>query len=308
VQDALAAPRGSFVAGFSKSKNNPPRLAWEATPFQQRPFILLDDGRLALTSPRAIYAWLTDSWYYRLLDLAIEKGQRDTFTTFVGYLFETYVLELFQVALANRAAGSGSVHGEQSYGGGQMTSDVAVDYGHDLLLFEVISRRLPLGVRAEADQAELEEHLKRTLLDKIEQLDRVAGDILSGRARIPDVDVARLRRIWPVVITAGDLTESEPLWKWLDEHVPSGTFADARVQPLQLLTVEDVEIIAGLVSEGEEIIDIIAGKARSDYRQLSMVRWLGDTREEDPSRHPDLRTRWDRLMAAMESALGIQRT
>jgi len=307
VQDALAAPREFFVTGFSKSKNNPARLAWEATPFQQRPFVLLDDGRLALTSPRAIYSWLTDGWHYRLLDIAMQKRQRDAFTTFIGYLFETYVVELFQLALPARAAGNGTVHGEQSYGGGQLTSDVAVDYGDDLFLFEVVSTRLPLGVRAEADQAELEEHLTRTLLDKIEQLDRVAGDVLSDTARIPDVDAARLRRVWPVVITAGDITETEPLWKWLHEHIPPGTFADARVQPLQLLTVEDVEIIAGLVSHGEEIIDIIAAKARSDYRELGVVRWLADTRDEDPPRHPELKVRWERLIAAMESALGVQR-
>jgi hypothetical protein len=308
VQTVLAAPREFFAAGFSKSKNNPVRLAWESTPFQQRPFVLLDDGRLALTSPRAIYSWLTVGWYYRLLDIAISKGRRDDFTTFVGYLFETYVLELFQFALPNRDAGNGAVHGEQTYGGGQMTSDVAIDYGDDLLLFEVVSRRLPLGVRAEADQAELEEHLKRTLLDKIAQLDRVARDILSGTARIPDVDPARLRRIWPVVITAGDITQTEPLWKWLHEQVPSSTFADERVQQLQLLTVEDVEIIAGLVSDGEEIIDVIAAKARSDYRELDMVRWLDDTRHEDPPRHPELEARWGRLIAAMEQALGAQRT
>ena len=288
VQAALAAPREFFAVGFSKSKNNPVRLAWESTPFQQRPFVLLDDGRLALTSPRAIYSWLTDGWYYRLLDTAISKGRRDDFTTFVGYLFETYVLELFHLAHPDRDAGNGAVHNEQTYGGGQMTSDVAVDYGDDLLLFEVVSRRLPLGVRAEADQAELEKHLKRTLLNKIAQLDRVARDILSGTARIPDVDPARLRRIWPVVVTAGDITQTEPLWKWLHEQVPSTTFADEHVQQLQLLTVEDVEIIAGLVSNGEEIIDVIAAKARSDYRELDMVRWLDDTRHEDPPRHPEL--------------------
>jgi hypothetical protein len=37
------------------------------------------------------------------------------------------------------------------------------------------------------------------------------------------------------------------------------------------------------------------------------VRWLDDTRDEDPPRHPELETRWARLIAAMEGALGIQR-
>ena len=308
VETALAASREFFVTQFSQSKGNPVRLAWEATPFQQRPFVLLDDGRLALTSPRAIYSWLTDGWYYRLLDIAIQKGNRDDFTTFAGYLFETYVREIFELALPNRQAAHGRVHAEQPYGGGQLTSDVALDYGEDLLLFEVVSTRLPLGVRAEADQDELETYLSRTLVEKLEQLDRVARDVLSGRALIPDVDPARIRRVWPLLVTAGDITETEPLWKWLHDHVPAGTFADARVQQLQLLTVEDIEILAGLVADNEEIDEIIAAKARSDHRELSMVRWLNDTRDTDPPRHPELEARWSRLIGAMEGALGVQRT
>jgi hypothetical protein len=309
VDAALSAPREFFVSGFNRSRNNPVRLAWESTPFQQRPFVRFDDGQLVLTSPRALYSWLTDGWYYRLLDIAMGKGERDAFTTYAGYLFEAYVLELFQLALPKRPAGAGSVHGEQPYGagGGEMTSDVAIDYGDDLLLFEVISTRLPLGVRAEADHAELESYLERTFLDKIDQLDRVSRDVLAGRAHIPGVDPARVRRIWPVVITAGDITETEPLWKWLHEHTPAGTFADPHVQRLTLLDVEDIEILAGLVAAGAEINDIITAKARSDYRELSMVRWLGDTRDEDPPRHPEIEARWEQLIVAMERALGVTR-
>lgn len=304
VEDALSAPRDFFLKGFSRSKNNPLRLAWEATPFQQHPFVRLNDGQLMLTSPRGLYSWLTDGWYYRLLDIAIAKNERDDFTTYVGYLFETYVLELFQVALPDRAPGQGRVQGEQGYGASEeMTSDVTVDYGDDLLLFEVISRRLPLGVRAEADQEELETHLKRTFLDKIEQLDRVGRDILSGHARIPDVNPTRVRRLWPILVTAGDITESEPLWKWLNEKTPAGTFADSKIQRLTLLDVEDVEILAGLVSAGEEINDIITAKALSDHRELSLVRWLSDTRTADAQRHPEIKERWQRLCTMMNAAL-----
>ena len=305
IEAALSAPREFFVEGFAKSRSNPLRLTWDGTPFLQRPLVRLADGRMALTAPRALHVWLTDGWYYRLLDIAISKGERDAFTTFVGFLFERYVLELFELALPGRPAGSGRVHGEQAYSGGQMTSDVTVDYGEDLLLFEVISRRLPLGVRTEADPQELETHLQWTLLDKLEQLDRVSTDILAGRASIPGVDPAGVRRIWPILVTAGDFTESEPLWAWLQEHLPVGTFADPRVAQLTLLGVGDIEAIAGLVGAGEDLHDIIASKARSDHRELSLARWLTDTREGDPPRHPGIVARWNHLVAAMNAALVI---
>ncbi len=308
VESSLSAPRDYFVEGFARSKDNPLRLAWDGTPFLQRPFVRLHDGRLALSAPRALQTWLTDGWYYRLLDIAIDRGERDRFTTFIGFLFETYVLEVFELALKDRGIGSGRVHGEQSYASGEKTSDVAVDYGSDLLLFEVISRRLPLGVRTEADPQQLKTHLQRTLLDKIDQLDRVSRDILSGRASIPDVDRETVQRIWPVVVTAGDFTESEPLWAWLEEHLDPKTFEDPRLAELTVLGVGDIEAIAGLVGSGEELIDVIAGKARSDYRELSLARWLNDTRSTDPPRHPEIESRWYRLVAEMESVLVLSRT
>jgi hypothetical protein len=237
--------------------------------------------------------------------VAISRRERDAFTTFVGFLFETYVLELMQLALTGHAVGHGRVHGEIPYGGGDLSSDVIVDYGEDLLLFEVISRRVPLGVRAEADPDELETHLQRTLLDKIEQLDRVANDVLEARVAIPGVDPAQLRRIWPVLVTAGDLIESEALWQWLRARTAAMTFADERIERLSLLSVEDVEIIAGMVAAGEQVVDIVANKARSPHHELSLARWLLDTRSAPPPRHPEIEARWTRLVENMTAVLGL---
>src|SRR5205823_10375764 len=128
-------------------------------------FLRLSDGRLALTAPRGLYSWLTDGWYYRLLDIAIARGHRDAFTTYVGFLFEEYVVELLELALPNRASGDGRVNREQTYRG-EKTADAAIDYGADLLLVEVVSTRLPRGVRAEANAEELDRFLRRAVLDK----------------------------------------------------------------------------------------------------------------------------------------------
>lgn len=305
AENAISAERAYFQNGFARSRTDPLRRAWDITPFLLRPMLRLSDGRLCLTSPRAIHSWLTDGWYYKLLDHAIEKKVRDQFTTFAGWLFETYVREIFQLALPDRAPGQGKVHGEYAYGG-EMTSDVAIDYGCELVICEVISTRLPLGVRAEADPKELHKYLTRTLLDKIAQLDRVSRDVLNGRAQLPGVVAGDLVEILPVLITAGDLVESEALWHWLRQNLPDPMFGDERVRGLTMLGIEDVEIIAGMVDAGDELNQLIKAKHKSDHRELNFVRWINDTRTDDPPRHPELEKRWQELVQRMERTLAIE--
>jgi hypothetical protein len=291
VTDAFSAPRSFYVDGFKVSRENELRLAWETTPFMTEPFLRLPDDSFCLTSPRALQSFLTDGIYYRFLDIAAAEGRRDDYTTFVGWLVERYVVELFEQGMGERPAGQGCVHGEQVYArGGQKTSDVAVDCGDDLVLAEVISTRLPLGVRAEGDEAVLDEYLKRTITDKLGQLNRVIDDLLAGRARIPDVD-ASAERIWPVLVTHGDLLPAEPLFAYI-ANATSALFGQSGVRPLTLLGLEDVEMLMGMVAAGSNLVDVLREKSTGAYASLPFSRWLTDTHDPLPSRLPELEQRW----------------
>lgn len=305
--DALSAAREYYIKGFARSRDNPVRLAWELTPFLQRPFMRIPDGPLVLLSPRALEGWLTDGVYYRLLDFAAEKGRRDDFTTFAGWLFEAYVLELFGLALGEREPGAGRVHGEQEYSGKQLTSDVALDFGEDVVLFEVVSVRLPLGVRAEADEEELNKYIKRSITDKLNQLDHVVTDVSDGRARIPDVDPGNIKRIWPVLVTMGEMLESEALWALLNREVEKRElFHQPISKPVALMGVEDVEAMLGLVAAGDGVVELLSEKGSGPHRELSWARWLKDTREGDPPRLPALVQRWEALSAESVRILGFE--
>jgi hypothetical protein len=290
VREALSAPRSFYVDGFARSRNNPLRLAWETTPFMTKPFLRLPGGALCLISPRAAQSFLTDGVYYRFLDISMKKGARDRYTEFVGWLLERYVQEVFEEGLGARPPGSGRVHGEQEYAG-KRTSDVVIDYGDDLVLVEVVSTRLPLGIRAESDEAELGKYLERTVTDKLGQLDRVVDDLLDGRARIPDVDIRRVQRIWPVLVTYGELLTAEPLFSYVDAKA-QGLLNQAEAQPLTLLGVEDVETLAGMLAAGDELIAVLNEKLQGQYARLPFSRWVLDTRAPLPPRLPALKKRW----------------
>ena len=215
--EALTAPRDFYAKAFVRSRADPLRLAWETTPFQQKPFLRLPRNLLLSLSPRAVQGWLTDGVHYRLRD----QAGRGEFDAFVGSLFETYIHEVFAAALPDRPSGAGRVHADEPYGkgGGELTSDVALDYGRDLILFEVVSTRLPLGVRAVRDDSELASYLQRTTLDKVKQLDRVVDDLLGGKAALDGVDMTHVERVWPVVVGIGEMVETELLWDRVRQHI-----------------------------------------------------------------------------------------
>lgn len=290
LTEAFSAPRSFYVDAFKRSHDNELRLAWETTPFMTKPLLQLPDGSLCLTSPRALQSFMTDGIYYRFLDIAGRLGKRDRYTGFLGWLVERYVVEVFAESFGMREAGQGRVTGDQEYNG-EKTSDVAVDYGEDLVLVEVISTRVPLGVRAEADESELTKYLKRTIDDKLEQVDRVITDLNDKRARIPDVDIDQVQRIWPVLVTQGDLLPAGPLLSYVD-HATKGMFEQAGVQLRTMLGLADVEMLMGMVLAGENLIDVLREKSTGEYANLPFSRWMTDTRDPLPARPPWLEQRW----------------
>ncbi len=290
VTEAFSAPRSFYVGGFQRSRENELRLAWDTTPFMTKPLLRFPDGSLCLTSPRALQSYMTDGIYYRFLDIAAKEGKRDDYTGFVGWLVERYVVEVFSESFGLRDIGDGRVSGDQEYGG-KKTSDVAVDYGEDLVLVEVVSTRLPLGVRAEADEGDLNKYLRRTIDDKLKQVDRVITDLNEERAQIPDVDITTVKRIWPVLVTQGDLLPAGPLLAYVDEAT-EGLFEQVGVQPLTMLGLADLEMLMGMIATGESLIDVLREKATGEYANLPFSRWLTDVRDPLPARPPQLEQRW----------------
>ena len=73
---ALAATRDELRDEFADAGTSAEHISWDRAPFEQRPFLRLEDGRLFLISPRAIFSWSTTGIYYRLLDSAKARPTR----------------------------------------------------------------------------------------------------------------------------------------------------------------------------------------------------------------------------------------
>jgi hypothetical protein len=310
ANDLLSAPRAWYQEQFGQLGNDLDTLAWERRPFLRRPFLRLENGQWLLIAPRAIESWLGEGFLHRAMEAAERRGESLRLRGFLGAVFERYCLELTgSIYAGERPAGGGRVYGEQEYerGGRQLTSDVAIDLGPDLVLIEVVARRLTQEMQVFGDREVLERNLAPMLFDKMAQLGRVATDLFAGTATLPDVDVAHVERLWPVLVTAGNLMQTEILWDRIDERMPDA-LRGGRVQPLTVLDIGDFELLLGLVAEGHGLLSILARKSAGPYRRLELSRLVVDELHMAPpltTRPPVMNERWDALAQEMRAVFAF---
>ncbi len=290
----IAADRAAFQAAFSELKAGGKRFIWELRPFNTRPFLRLegDGGLLQLGRPWML-GWLSDGFYYRVMRVAQaeDAGATDSrsdhvqrFTAYAGHAFEAYCLARARVAIAE----PGIVLGEQKYGkgGGQKTSDVAVPIGDDLVLFEVNARRIGVEPLLTGDPQDASEELTKLLVKKINQLGVSIAALLDGVAALPAIDMSSVKRIIPVVVSAGRLWQTSHLWTYLDrarDQDKCNSFEDARVAPLQAIGASDYDILMALAYSGRNLGEMLARKASGQYRHRDLASWLTEG-ERPPAR------------------------
>ena len=308
IEALLTAPRESLAEAFTALGNNLDSIAWERRPFLRRPFIRYANEQWLLIAPRMIASWLGEGLLHRALESAARRHLSLQASRFIGGLFERYCLDLARHAYpGDRPIGSGRVHGEQAYGPPrrrQMTSDIAIDLGVDVVLIEVVSARLTAEMQVFGNGELLEKNLERMLFKKLRQLARVTTDILRGEAQIPDVQPERVERVWPVLVTAGELMQTELLWDQIDERMPA-ELRDARVAPLSVFDIGDYELLLALVADGRSLTDILRRKAEGLYRRLEIARFAVDELRAEPTiRLPVIeerfREQWRETLATLD--------
>ncbi len=228
------------------------------------------------------------------------------YTRFVGDLLEEWALELVRSVYAgDRPVGGGRVYGEQPYAEGQLTPDVAIDLGPDLVLIEVRSGYLNRRLRVSGHVEEFRNDLDRVVLRKVRQLGNRIAELLAGRAALLDVDLAHVERIWPILVTA-DITQTEPLHDLIEGALPEA-YGDRRVQSLLVCDPEDLELLMGMVEGGASLTDILDRRQRGRYANLELKRWLledpGSPGERRPSHALE---RWERVTGAVREVLQLE--
>jgi len=112
-------------------------------------------------------------------------------------------------------------------------------------------------------------------------------------------------RIWPVLVTYGDILPAEPLLAYI-ATAANGVLEQDPIRPLTLLGLEDIETIASMVANGDVLPEILAEKNAGAYRSLPFSRWVTDTRPQTPPPLAVLKQRWfdltDGLVALLQKS------
>jgi hypothetical protein len=270
----IAATREEFRRSFAHFGEGPRRLLWELRPFKSRPFLRCESGELILLSPRFMESWFAEGFHHRALNIARKKNCAPRYMAFAGRLYESYCVELTKEVHASMRGVE--IHGDLPYSRGKSgkTCDVAVDYVADLVLVEATNSRFKATTLTEGSREDAQLDLERVLIKKCRQLDACIDRVLADEAPFPD-DLALVKNIWPIVVSAGVPMQTPPLWSYLLSELPDA-FQQPRVRPLTLLDPEEYEVLCGLVECGNPLPDLLARKTSDPYRHLDLKAWLAD--------------------------------
>jgi hypothetical protein len=230
---------------------------------------------------------MTRGLHYRLLDAAGNglSGReaheaRGLFLTFAGALGEDYVRRVVAASLRHaEAARAVRVYGEVEYHVGRDrhdSPDLALDAGPDLVLVEVYSGRMSLQARTDANSEALADFVQRAVGDKLVELADRTRDLLAEYLRYDQVDLSAVRRVWPVLVLAGDAIAPTPLlWGHLRATCERAFVADARVQRPVICDLDDLEVLLALAEEGSHLPELLASFLGSGAEEFPPRNWVG---------------------------------
>ncbi len=298
--DAVTADRADFRTRFAENQHSPRHAAWEIAPFLRRPGLRMGDGSVMVVAPRALETWMSPAGsYFRCVDIARdERSDADVeqFQRFHGLLFERYVRHLAHVAHPRRTSSTGmwlpgAVYGESPYGPKkrrQLTSDVAIDLGQDLVLVEAVGKRLTQVSLVAGDEDAIRDDLRRLIIEKVNQLGRVIRDIASGTAqiagddRLPGVNLAEVTTVWPLLVMPDTILQTPVLW----QHIRAGGYALDGIEgvvtkPLTLLDAQEYELLMALDRQGTPLLGMLASKTEPAWRDRDFKAWLIQTEHRE---------------------------
>jgi hypothetical protein len=284
--DLLSSTRAQLRTCLLQGGDTPQHTAWDHSALEASPFLLATSGQLRLISPRLLVSWMSRGLHYRLLDAAGDgqeppaaRQARGRFLTFTGDLGEEYVRRVVRSSLADaERSGAVRVYGEVEYYVTKKrhdSPDVAIAAGPDLVLIEVYSGRMSRAARTQAGSRALIEFIDRSTAQKLCELADRTRDLLAQDLRYEDVAIAEVRRIWPVLVLAGDgLIESPLLWDYLQENAPRAFISDERVRRPVICDLDDLEPLLALCEDGRHLPDLLGGFLGSEYRNQPPRNWI----------------------------------
>jgi hypothetical protein len=292
---------------------------WQMMPIQDRPIVRINDD-VVILDEKYLISRVTRGLYWLVHDYERDTrgdAARQRWTQTYGKMIELRVeSQLRRLALPLLGGGSTYFTEEDlqaAFSKGKSADkavDVGIDYGDATMLAEIVSAQVTVATRENADVDALKKDIERMVLKKVRQLDITAKNLLRDPQPEQSPLPAPARQIYPIVVRGGAFPVNPATRRYVEEYLQQENLlsrADARVQPLALIDLEELELCEALTdAHGTGLPAILAGWQSSQYRAMSLRSYLArEHRAASIGRPADIQAALGRAFTVIAERLGI---
>lgn len=292
---------------------------WQMMPIQDRPIMRIGEDIVVLDEQYLI-GRVTRGLYWLVHDYERDThgdGARRRWTQTHGKMIELRVESQLR-RLAPPLFGGGSTYFTEedlqaAFSTGKVVGkavDAGIDFGEATMLAEIVSAQVTVATREEADVDAFKKDIERMVFKKVRQLDVTAKDLLRSPQPAKSPLPAPVKRLYPVVVRGGAFPVNPATRRYVDEYLEQEALlgrGDARIQPLALVDLEELELCEALTNaRGTDLPAILAGWQSSSYQAMSLRSYLA--REHHVAgfgRPADIQAALDRAFTVIAERLGV---
>ncbi len=287
---------------------------WQLLPIQDRPLVRIGDDIVVLDEQYLIDR-VTRGLYWLVHDHESEAygdGARLCWTQVYAKMIELRV-EGQLCRLAPPLVGGGSTYFTeedlQAAFPKSKAVDIGIDFGDATVLAEIVNAQVTVPTRTQCDSDAFKRDVERMVLKKARQLDDTAKNLLRDPQPAKSPLPTPARKVFPIVVHGGAFPVNPATRRYIEEYLGQEKLldhTDARMQPLALVDLEELELCEALSSaRGTSLPAVLAGWQGSPYRGMSLCSYLTqELRVADVGRPADVQAALDRAFAAIAERLG----
>ena len=285
---------------------------WDFLPFQTTPVLALPDGYLVLDET---FLWdrITSGLFWMVFDHLKGIAPNDAelrWTQAWASIVEVAVGDSLRSCAVPTLDGSPAFFTEddlhKAYGNNVRAADFVLDGGEMFGAFEVVSGRVATGTRIALAREAFDRDIERLVMNKVRQLHSTATCLLGSEEPLTGQAPSFRRHVLPVVVSAMGFPYMEPVILHIrDSMRAEGLLQDARVEPLCIVDLRELELLEGVVASGGSVASSLLAWQRATDGRISLWDWTATRPGPRLSRAPRIASEGKKVVNELRSRLKI---
>jgi hypothetical protein len=297
--DLVAATPEDLRRDFEGHTDSP----FDFLPIQMRPVLRLPNAVIPLDVG---YLWdrVTTGLYWLVHDMEKVRSDRDRLLWTQGFAeaVELMVEDGLRHLAPRDLSGATTFYTEEDFGLAYPEAkrpDAAIDFGHRLLVVEVVSGALSVPTRIEGRRDGFEADVERLIVKKCRQLDSAAQALTRDPHPLTGHTAPAGLRVIPTLVVGGGFPLNPLTMQYIETKLSEeGLLQHPLVSPLSIIDLGDVEALEALGEQGLTPVDVLESWHESALRAVPLrnfllERWTGQ--QLRPSRMSTVRQTFDTI-------------